>query len=282
MTPEGADFGPARARPGERLLAIAHLAWKSSFILADSIIRMGRRSELSTNPPKHKQATGPGRRCQRRRCGRRGSERITPVRPRVTPPFGARSEHHAGQCGHQLPLRRRASRSRDESRAGNISTHPPSRGPVVRPRCSQRLPGKHCRHIHFNCHIGPRQLTNDEKSRCRNRSAAEGLSTAFQCVLKKANIRRVGHYSYNIVHRRPLQVEQLLDFHVRIPALLHEIALVNDFSVTLTFWSNSSKKDELSRICNSHHFREFSLGPFVVIEVLFLEARCALSNGKRV
>src|SRR6516162_314874 len=105
-------------------------------------------------------------------------------------------------------------------------------------------------------------------------------SATFQCVLKEANVRRVGHYSYNIVHRRVLRIEQFLDFHVSVPALLHEVALMNDFSITLAFRANSSKKNELSWICNSHYFRELSLRPFIVIEVPFLKIRCALSNGK--
>jgi hypothetical protein len=64
-------------------------------------------------------------------------------------------------------------------------------------------------------------------------SATESLGTAFQCVLKKPNIRSVGHYSHNIVHRRALHIEQFLDFHVSVSALLHKIALVNDFAITL-------------------------------------------------
>src|SRR5262249_46721031 len=153
---------------------------------------------------------------------------------------------------------------------------------VVRRSSSRCLFGKHRCYIHFNCHIGPRQLANDKERRGRYRSAAESLCTAFQCVLKKPNIGSVGHYSHNIVHRRALHIEQFLDFHVSVPALLHEIALVNDFAITLAFRANSSKKDELSWICNGHDFRELALRPFVVVEILFLEVRRALSNGKRV
>src|SRR4029077_9319418 len=83
-------------------------------------------------------------------------------------------------------------------------------------------------------------------------------------------IGSVGHYSHNVVHRRALHIEQFLDFHVSVPALLHEIAFVNDFAITLAFRANSSKKDELSWICNGDDFRELTLRPFVVIEILFL------------
>jgi hypothetical protein len=89
----------------------------------------------------------------------------------------------------------------------------------------------------------------------------------------KANISRVGHYSYDIVHRRALQIEQLFDFHVSVPALLQEIVLVNDFAIPLAFRAYSSKKNELSWICNGHDFRELALRPFIVIEILFLEVR---------
>ena len=119
----------------------------------------------------------------------------------------------------------------------------------------------------------PCQLANDEERRGRYRSAAESLGTAFQCVLKKPNIGSVGHYSHNIVHRRALHIEQFLDFHVSVPALLQEIALLNDFTIPLAFRANSSKKNELSWICNGHNFRELALRPFVVIEILFLEVR---------
>src|SRR5262249_23334221 len=144
----------------------------------------------------------------------------------------------------------------------------------------RQLFGKHRCYIHFNCHIRPCQLAHDKERRGRYRRAAESLGTTFQCVLKEANVRRVGHYSYNIVHRRSLRIEQFLDFHLSVPALLHEVALMNDFSITLAFRANSSKKNELSWICNSHYFRELSLRPFVVVEVPFLKIRCALSNGK--
>src|SRR6516165_6650388 len=50
---------------------------------------------------------------------------------------------------------------------------------------SRCLSGKHRRHINFDCHVGPRQLANDEERRGRYRSAAESLGTAFQRVLKR-------------------------------------------------------------------------------------------------
>src|SRR5262249_21050670 len=185
----------------------------------------------------------------------------------------------SGAGGRLLPLFHNISFC--ESAA--LALRPPGPLSLVVCRSSSRcLFGKHRCYIHFNCHIGPRQLTHHEERRCRDRSAAESLGTAFQCVLKKANVRSIGHYSYDIVHRRALHIEQFFDFHVSVPALLHEIALVNDFAITLAFRANSSKKDELSWICNSHDFRELALCPFVVIEILFLKVRRALSNGKRV
>jgi len=70
-----------------------------------------------------------------------------------------------------------------------------------------------------------------------------------------------------------LQIEELFDFHVSISALLHKIALMNNLSITLALWANPSEKDEFARICDSHHFRELALRPFVVTEISLLEAR---------
>src|SRR6516164_9948708 len=95
--------------------------------------------------------------------------------------------------------------------------------------------------------IRPCQLAHDEERRGRYRRAAESLGTTFQCVLKEANVRRVGHYSYNIVHRRALRIEQFLDFHVSVPALLHEVALMNDFSITLASWGRSRLRERQRR-----------------------------------
>jgi hypothetical protein len=67
---------------------------------------------------------------------------------------------------------------------------------------------------------------------------------------------------------------------VSVPALLHEIALVNDFAITLAFRANSGKKDELSRICNGDDFRELTLRPFVIIEIFFLEGRCWQADSR--
>ena len=73
-------------------------------------------------------------------------------------------------------------------------------------------------------------------------------------VLKEAHIRRVGHNAHNIIHCRTLQIEELFDFHVSISALLHKIALMNNFAIALALWANPSKKDEFAWICNRHHF----------------------------
>src|SRR5215211_1630541 len=130
----------------------------------------------------------------------------------------------------------------------------------------------------LNHHVWPRELRDVEQGRGRDRRVPERLGPAGQGLSEEPDVGDVRDDPDDVVHGRALETEQLLDLHVRVPALLGEVALVHDLPVAFPFGADAGEKDDLAGIGDGHHLRELALGPLVVAEVLLLEATLVLRD----
>ncbi len=106
-----------------------------------------------------------------------------------------------------------------------------------------------------------------------SRRIAERLRKTFKVVACRPDVCNVCHYFYDVRDRRSLPRQSSLDLVKGIAALPGKISGVQDRAdrSVFVFRTDSGQKNHFARSGNSDDFREPSLGPLTVIEIVLFK-----------